>query len=83
MTLTPEQIEHWRSVLIIMPLPPFNLPLGAYALIMPEEQIEQVVDRLQEILNQEVKDETKRIIEEEKPTNIIRTRPRKKNLVRR
>lgn len=76
--LTEEQIANWRRVLITLPLPPLNLALGPYALLMPVEQIEQVVERLQEILNEEVKDETKRIIEEEKPTNIVRTRPRRK-----
>ena len=78
MELTDEQVEHWRRVLITLPLPPFNLSLGAYALIMPKEQIEQVVERLQEILNAEVEQETKRIVQEEaKSDNIIRTRPRK------
>jgi hypothetical protein len=81
--LTEEQIENWRRMLITLPLPPFNMALGPYALIMPVEQIEQVVVRLQEILNQQVQQETERIVEEEKPTNIVRTRPRKKNLVRR
>lgn len=78
MELTDEQVEHWRKVLITLPLPPFNLPLGAYALIMPKEEIEQVVERLQEILNAEVEQETKRIVQEKpKSDNIIRTRPRK------
>lgn len=78
MELTDEQVEHWRRVLITLPLPPFNLSLGAYALIMPKEQIEQVVERLQELLNAEVEQETKRRVQEEaKSDNIIRTRPRK------
>ena len=78
MELTDEQVEHWRRMLITLPLPPFNLSLGAYALIMPKEQLEQVVERLQEILNAEVEQETKRIVQEEaKADNIIRTRPRK------
>lgn len=39
MSLTPEQIENWRFALQYF--------LGPYALIMPEEQIEQMKDRFQ------------------------------------
>lgn len=41
--LTPEQIENWRKILCIS--------LGAYALIMSPEQIQQYKDRLQALAN--------------------------------
>lgn len=83
--LTDEQIDNWRNTLITLPLPPFNMAIGGYALIMPKEKIEQIVERLQELLIEATgcPPEAFESIKEEKPTNIIRTRPRKKNLVRR
>jgi hypothetical protein len=85
--LTEEQIEHWRDLLITLPLPPFNLALGIYALIMPQEQIVQVVECLQELIDSELSErreptysERRKI--EETCTNIVRTRPRKKHLSR-
>jgi hypothetical protein len=80
--LTEKQIETWREVLITLPLPPLNMPLGAYALIMPVEQIERIVERIQEDIDNLIVKTTKEVLEEEKSTNIIRTRPRRKNLVR-
>lgn len=40
-TLTPEQIENWRQVLCIL--------IGPYALIMPDEMVQDVKDKLQDI----------------------------------
>jgi len=93
--LTDEQVKNWRKMLVTMPLPPSNLALGAYALIMPVDKLTQVVDRVIELMNQEleiqrlmkevpVKDRAIKIYndiqeEKEKPTNIIRTRPRNPN----
>jgi hypothetical protein len=81
--LTDEQVAFWRNLLITLPLPPFGLSLGPYALIMPAEQIQAVRDRLVEIWLEEAK---KRNIpkapEPPKPTNIIRTRPRRKQIAR-
>ena len=78
-TLTDEQVESWRTVLITLPLPPLYLSIGAYALLAPRERIVQIVERLQEILNEEAtKRKPVRLTEEEKKsTNITRTRPRK------
>jgi hypothetical protein len=39
MTLTPEQIENWRELLVGM--------IGPYALIMPAEKIQQMRDEFQ------------------------------------
>lgn len=84
---TNEQIENWRNIIIT--LPSFYLSLDAYALIAPREQIVQVARIVQELLNEELERaineelERARKEEESKPTNVIRTRPRKKHLVRR
>lgn len=78
-TLTDEQVETWRKLLITMPVPPFGRAIGVYALLAPREQIVDIVRILQERMNLEAE----RLKEEEKPSNITRTRPRKKNLVRR
>lgn len=43
MSLTPEQIENWRVALQAF--------LGPYALIMPEDQIEQMKERFQSKVN--------------------------------
>lgn len=37
--LKPEQIEHWRKVLCGI--------IGPYAMLMPDEQIQQIRDRMQ------------------------------------
>ncbi len=38
--LTPEQIKNWRTAMVGM--------LGPYALIMPDEQIQRMRDKMQE-----------------------------------
>lgn len=43
--LTDEQIENWRSILY--------LDLGSYARIMPREDIEKLVKKLQTMINKE------------------------------
>ena len=83
--LTDEQVENWRKALVVMPIPPFNMPIGIYALMAPREQIVDIVEKLQSVMNREIQklnDSTGCPPEawepvEEKPTNIIRTRPRK------
>ena len=37
--LTPEQIKNWRTILV--------LQYGPYALIMPDEQVQLIRDRMQ------------------------------------
>jgi hypothetical protein len=39
--LTPEQIKNWRTVMIGM--------LGPYAMLMPDEDVQRLRDRFQEI----------------------------------
>jgi hypothetical protein len=48
-TLTPEQIENWRRVLL--------MTLGPYALIMPGEQIQKYRDMMQKKADTLVVDE--------------------------
>lgn len=43
--LTAEQIQHWRTALVSM--------LGPYALIMPEDQIERLREKMQEWIERE------------------------------
>ncbi len=43
--LTPEQIENWRKAMVTT--------LGAYALIMPVEQIQRLRDKMQEWCDEE------------------------------
>ena len=50
--LTDEQVDNWRQLLVTMPLPPFRLALGAYALIMPRQQLVDVVYRLKELIEE-------------------------------
>lgn len=38
--LTPEQIENWRKVLVMQ--------LGPYALMMPDEEVQMMRDKMQE-----------------------------------
>ena len=66
--LTPEQIGNWRRVLIGM--------IGPYAIIMPDEEIQAVRNTMQSWA-ESLPDE-----EELVPSNIIRTRPRKKTRTR-
>lgn len=86
-SLTDEQVETWRTLLINMPLPPFYMSIGAYALIAPRKQIVQIVKILNEKLNQEVEEAVGRPMKwiEPKPIqsdNLIRTRPRKNTRTR-
>jgi hypothetical protein len=78
--LTDEQVEHWRRILITLPLPPFNLPIGCYATIAPREQIVDIAKNLQDFVSKIPVNEKD---EEETPNNIIRTRPRRKYYARR
>lgn len=41
--LTPKQIENWRKVLAGM--------IGPYALLMPDEQVQSIRDRMQQNVN--------------------------------
>ena len=41
--LTPEQIENWRKVL--------SMTLGPYALIMPDEEVQAMRDKMQSKVN--------------------------------
>jgi hypothetical protein len=80
-TLTDEQVENWRKILITLPVPPLYAPIGAYAVLMPREQVVSVVKQVQEMVIP-FDDPAVHPLElweliEEKPTNIIRTRPRK------
>jgi hypothetical protein len=80
-TLTDEQVENWRKILITLPLPPLNLSLGAYALIMPREQVVKVAQNINKLIARQVDNEIRiqtRMKEhnERKSANLIRTRPR-------
>ena len=44
--LTPEQIKHWRGVLLRM--------LGPYALIMPEADIQEMRTKFQEMVDADI-----------------------------
>jgi len=78
-TLTDEQVENWRTVLVTMPLPPFMLTLGGYALVMPREKLLQVVERVQELLNEAMEREMIEVLSAPPSSNITRTRPRNPN----
>ena len=81
-TLTDEQVENWRKVLITLPLPPLYIPIGAYALIMPRYQVEEVVRLVKELINIELEKGRKKIENDkflQQSSNIIRSRPRKEN----
>jgi len=82
-TLTDEQVASWRSILVTMPLPPFGLALRGYALIMPREQVVNVVKKLNEILQEERVLMPDEAIKDVEADNITRTRPRKPGPVRR
>ena len=42
-TLTPEQVKNWRRVLLGV--------IGPYALLMSDEEVQQVRDKMQELLD--------------------------------
>lgn len=42
-TLTPEQIQNWRAVLCGL--------VGPYALLMTPEQIQQIRDKMEDVVN--------------------------------
>jgi hypothetical protein len=50
--MTPEQIKNWRGILM-------NMGLGPYALIMPEEMVQEIRDRIQDRINAECSDAAK------------------------
>lgn len=84
--LTDDQVDNWRQMLVTMPLPPFKMALGMYALIMPRQQVVDVVYRLKELMEEELFDvqagverETVLHGRKEIDTHIIRTRPRNPN----
>ena len=43
MPLTPEQIKNWRRVMSVM--------RGPYALIMPDEEVQALRDKFQELID--------------------------------
>lgn len=81
--LSDEQVENWRKILITLPLPPLNLALGAYALLIPRAQIVQIAQRMHELmaLETELRDQRKMVRRKNRDIvipsdNITRTRPR-------
>lgn len=74
--LTDAQIENWRELLVTLPLPPFNHPIGSYAWVMPRHDIEILVGRMQSYIDEQF-EESKNI--ETESSNLIRTRPRDPN----
>lgn len=78
-TLTDKQVENWRNILITMPLPPTNCPLGVYALIMSREMVVTVAGRINGMISTGLEEETIAMVDSIEPTNITRTRPRDPN----